>query len=158
DLIARGNELVLLLSNGRDDTHLAKLDLGNGELRLGAAVSSAASLNSFGTLADGSAVWAEYVFVATGQADPGSSRIMTMPPSPAEEPREICRHFGLFGSYRGSTGSWALWEGMPGSRLYACHLGAGVVRVLDDLGPLGTRSAEVVEGGVLTIRGKIPLE
>ncbi|MCP4655738.1 MAG: hypothetical protein GY856_10000 [bacterium] len=159
-LTVRGNELVLLLSNGRHDMQLAKLDLGSGELHPGAAVSlqGSGSLDSFGTLADGRAVWAEYAVATTAQADRGTSRIMT---SPAKEPEEICRHFGLdqvFGSYRGTTGSWALWNGKPGFRLYACHLGTGEVRILRNLGPLGPRSADLGEGAVMTAGGKILLD
>ncbi len=165
-LALRGSELVVLLSNGRDDARLANLDLGRGELDPGPAIAWPGGLRtdprgtmgflaSFGTLADGSLLWAE-------PASLEQTRILRMPPPAIGEPTEICtvedRTFHLGGRFRGATGSWALWGDIHEARLIACHLETGEVRVLDDLGPLGTHSADVVDDGVVTIRGKIFLD
>lgn len=164
-LAVRGSELVVLLSNGYNKARLANLDLDREELDLGPAIvwpglptdpkRTRGFLSSFGSLADGSLLWAE-------SASLEQTRILRMSPPASGEPTEICsvagRTFHLGGRFRGTAGSWALWDDIHETRLIACHLDTGEIRVLDDLGPLGTHSADVVDDGVVTVRGKIFLD
>ena len=78
--------------------------------------------------------------------------------SRAEEPEEVCavehEPEGV-GGYRGQAGAWAVWADSREESLFACHLDTGVVRRLGDLGPEGSRSVDLVEGGVLRTGGEI---
>lgn len=157
----RLDRLVLVL-NGRDSDQLAHLDLRRGELRPLPVVPYAGPPFSFVSLADGSLVFPQPSWAQSSPSD--QSRILRMPPDPLAEPTEVCSvaeggHFGASGFYRGTTRSWILWTQRNETPLYACHLETGEVRVLgeEELGPLGARSVDVTEGGVLTIRGEIPL-
>ncbi len=108
---------------------------------------------SLGALADGTLVWLERHAVersrvrALGEAD--------------SEPRTVCvfEHsaYGI-GGFRGASGGWAVWADSRERSLYACHPGSGNTRVLDDLGRLAARSAEVTADGILTPAGRIDLE
>ncbi|MCP4590392.1 MAG: ABC transporter permease [bacterium] len=157
----RVDRLVLVLT-GPDGTRLANLDLRRGELRPGPAIPWIEPGYSLVSLADGSLVFAQPARAQSATSD--QVRILRMPPASLEEPTEVCSfekgpYFGAGGLYRGITGSWILWTDGYDHQLYVCHLGTGEVRVLgeEELGPLGARSVDVVEDGVLTIRGEIPL-
>ena len=160
-LAFHGSEPALFLSDRRGATRLVTLDLAGGELRLGPEVApepTQVGYSSLGTLGDGGLVWAE-------RRSPEQTKIMWLPPPPADQPREVCTIESeageatvSLGRYRGTTGAWALWTTGYGEHyLYGCRVETGDVRVLQWLGPYGFLSADVVEDGVLTTRGKVPL-